>query len=353
MARTFAARLLAWFDQCQRDLPWRRSRDPWAIWVSEIMLQQTRVEAVRDAYERFMAAYPDPAAFAAVTDDELMRAWRGLGYYRRARLLRDGAHAVVRDHDGRVPNDPDALGQLPGIGTYTRGAIASIAFDVPEPAVDGNVERVFARHRGITTDIKAGPAQRAVREHAAAELDPRRPGDFNQALMELGATVCTPRSPRCADCPVAADCTALAEGTAAELPARKPRPEPIDVTSRAVLVLKNGQAPSSQALGARVPDDEPNAGQIELPGAGVLVTADAATLGGVLQQRYAANVTVGSELARVRHAITRHRITYCVHGGEAEARGRLRWHPIDEETPWTTVSRKAFRQADRARAEPE
>ncbi|MDO8348996.1 MAG: A/G-specific adenine glycosylase, partial [Planctomycetota bacterium] len=152
--RPFAVRLLAWFDQNRRDLPWRATRDPWAIWVSEVMLQQTRVAAVRSAYERFLRRFPTVASFAAASDDDLLLAWRGLGYYRRARLLREGARAVIAQHGGAVPADPAALGELPGVGDYTRGAIASIAFGFVTPAIDGNVERVVSRHRGVRENVK-------------------------------------------------------------------------------------------------------------------------------------------------------------------------------------------------------
>ncbi|MCA8951092.1 MAG: A/G-specific adenine glycosylase [Planctomycetes bacterium] len=332
-----AVRLLAWFDAHRRDLPWRRNRDPWSIWVSEVMLQQTRVEAVRAAFERFIARFPTPAAFAAADDDEVLRAWRGLGYYRRARLLRDGARAVVAEHAGAVPPDPEQLGRLPGIGSYTRGAIASIAFDRREAAIDGNVERVAARHRGIAAEIKSAVGQRAVRAFVEATLPDARPGDFNQALMELGATVCTPTSPRCGDCPVGDDCVAHAAGRTAELPVRKPRRAPLEIGSRAVLVRRGGDV-----LGARVPAGEPNAGQVELPGAGVLVTVDASDLRGILRTRYGAAIEVGAELARIRHAITHHRITLTVHTARVDARGTLSWHPEGDETPWTTPARKAF-----------
>ena len=221
----FAVRLLAWFERHRRDLPWRRTSDPWAIWVSEVMLQQTRVEAVRASYERFLARFPRPADFAAADDDELLRAWRGLGYYRRARLLREGARAVGGQHEGSVPDDFEALGELPGIGLYTRGAIASIAFGQTEPAIDGNVERVVARHRGIRAVVKTAAAQRLIRATVEDWLDPDRPGDFNQALMELGAMVCTPKSPRCQACPVGADCVAGPDGTAASLPRPWARPQ--------------------------------------------------------------------------------------------------------------------------------
>ncbi|MBL9079235.1 MAG: A/G-specific adenine glycosylase [Planctomycetes bacterium] len=337
MTARFADRLLAWFDAHRRDLPWRRTRDPWAIWVSEIMLQQTRVEAVRAAWQRFVQRFPTPASFAGASDDELFAAWRGLGYYRRARLLRDGARRVVAEHGGVVPNDPAALAELPGIGDYTLGAIASIAFAQALPAVDGNVERVAARHRGIADEIRSRPARERVRAAVLGWLDHERPGDFNQALMELGAMVCTPTSPACDRCPVAADCTARRAGTTAALPVRKPRRAPVAVTARAACVLRG-----ACALGARVPDGEPNAGQVELPGAGVLVSATEAELAQALRRRFAARLELGPVLATVRHAITHHRIDLHAHAATVRERGRLQWFPLDEATPWSTPARKVF-----------
>ncbi|MGE3173384.1 MAG: A/G-specific adenine glycosylase [Planctomycetota bacterium] len=347
----FAARLLRWYDAGRRDLPWRRTGDPWAIWVSEVMLQQTRVEAVRDSWERFVARYPTPAAFARIGDDELMNAWRGLGYYRRARLLRDGARVVADRHQDRLPDDPEALGALPGVGAYTRGAIASIAFGRPEPAIDGNVERVVARHRALREPVAGAAVRRAIEATVRGWLDRRRPGDFNQALMELGATVCTPRAPRCAQCPVAADCDGRRQGLQAALPVARPRPAPIDVDARALVVAAGGRV-----LAFRVPDDEPNRGQWELPGPGILRSVDPADLEAVVAARCGARLAVGAAIATVRHAITRHRITLTAH--TAALRGRARGAlvpklPHDPEVPWTTPARKVFaRIAGAADARP-
>lgn len=345
-ARTppFAVRLLRWYEGARRDLPWRRSRDPWAIWVSEVMLQQTRVEAVKEPFARFLRHFPTPAAFAAASDDELLQAWRGLGYYRRARLLRDGARAVVDRHGGEVPNDVQALGELPGIGDYTRGAVASIAFGRAELAVDGNVDRVTARHRGIRDGVDTAAGKRAVREAVAGWLDRDRAGDFNQAMMELGATVCTPTSPACERCPVAADCQARALGLTDELPLKKPPRAAVEVTARAVLVPGPGGL-----LGHRVPAGEPNAGQVDLPGEGPLRSVDADDLAGLLHARFGARLAIGPVLARAKHAITHHRIT--MHGHAAtlatgvRAIGRLQWFPLAGDAPWTTLARKLFQQA--------
>lgn len=346
----FAARLLAWFDANRRDLPWRRTRDPWAILVSEIMLQQTRVEAVRAAFVRFLDRYPTPAAFAAIDDDELLIAWKGLGYYRRARMLRDAARAITAHHGGRLPADLDLLGALPGIGDYTRGAVASIAFGIAVPAVDGNVERVVARHRALTDDVGTTAARRTVAAIVTAWLDPARAGDFTQALMELGATVCTPTSPACERCPVAADCEGRARGIAATLPVRKPKRAPTLVTSRSLVVPHRGGV-----LAFRIPDGEANAGQLELPGPGALATVAIDELGRATADRCGIRLDAGPELATVRHAITHHRITHIAHAG-ALARGsapRLpAVAPADPDAPWTTIARKVFAQLPRAFAAP-
>lgn len=335
--RSFAGRLLRWFDANRRDLPWRRTRDPWAIWVSEVMLQQTRVEAVRAAYERFVQRFPTPASFAAVSDDELFTAWRGLGYYRRARLLREGARTIVARHGGRVPADPEELAELPGIGSYTRGAVASIAFGIPAIAVDGNVERVIARYAEIRSDVATAAAKKRIGAIVGEAMDRDRAGDFNQALMELGALVCTPTSPRCAACPLAADCVALRNGLVDALPVRKKPRAPVDVTARMVLTVRG-----DRALGARIPADQPNAGQVELPGPGILTTVAAEALARSLLERFAARCEVGAVLATVRHAITHHRIALHAHAATARAIGNLEWFGLGPETPWTTPSRKVF-----------
>jgi len=336
---SFSGRLLRWFDQQRRDLPWRRTSDPWAIWVSEVMLQQTRVGAVVDSYERFMRRYPQPVDFAGVSDDELQQAWQGLGYYRRARLLRDGARSVVAEHDGKLPADAPALGALPGIGDYTKGAVGSIAFGLPLPAIDGNVERVTARHLALRTNVKLARTRRSI--HAAVQgwLDHDRPGDFNQAMMELGAVICMPRSPRCPRCPIAGDCAARAEGIAAELPVRPAPRTTVAVNSRAIVAHRG-----AGVLAFRVPDGEPNSGQLELPGPGILQSVDPTDIVARTRQRCGARFKLGPELATVRHAITHHRITLTAHAGVTKSR-RLQALPADDPTvPWTVATRKLFGQ---------
>ena len=210
--RKFQRELLAWYDTHARDLPWRQSADPYHIWVSEIMLQQTRVAAVLDYYARFLTLFPSVTALAEAEEPDVLAAWSGLGYYRRAKLMHKAAKVVVLDHRGAIPRTAEQLRKLPGIGEYTSSAIASIAFGEPVAVVDGNVERVLLRV--FPDDEKppaAAPQIKWLRNRAAEVLDAQRPGDFNQAMMELGATVCLPQRPLCLHCPVQKFCTTRGE----------------------------------------------------------------------------------------------------------------------------------------------
>jgi A/G-specific adenine glycosylase len=210
--------LLTHFDAHRRPMPWRETSDPYAIWVSEVMLQQTRVDTVRPYFQRWLTRFPDVGSLADAPVDEVLRHWQGLGYYGRARNLHRAALLVRERHGGQLPRDPDGLRQLPGVGEYTAGAVASIAFGLPTPAVDGNVRRVLARLRGLED-----PAPRALKELVATLIPRERPGDFNQALMELGATLCTPRSPDCGACPVRDWCAARTTGRPESFPRPKRR----------------------------------------------------------------------------------------------------------------------------------
>ena len=218
-----ARRLLAHYRATRRDLPWRRTRDPYAVWVSEIMLQQTRVATVIPYYERWLERFPTVAALADAPLDDVLERWSGLGYYSRARNLHRGAHEVMARWGGALPRTARELREVPGIGRYTAGAIASIAHGEPTPLVDGNVARVLARHYGIDEDVKSTVGQKRLWALAESLVPAEDPGDFNQALMELGAMVCTPRSPDCDACPLAATCVARAAGRTAELPVLPPR----------------------------------------------------------------------------------------------------------------------------------
>jgi A/G-specific adenine glycosylase len=222
-----AAALLAWYDRHRRDLPWRarpgERADPYRVWLSEVMLQQTTVAAVFSYYDAFLARWPDVAALAAASLDEVLYAWQGLGYYARARNLHACAREVAVRHGGRFPDTEDALLTLPGIGAYTAAAVAAIAFDRHAVPVDGNIERVVARLFAVTTPLPE--AKPELRRLAASLVPPARAGDFAQAMMDLGATICVPRTPKCILCPLRQSCRARREGIADDLPARSARAE--------------------------------------------------------------------------------------------------------------------------------
>jgi len=216
----FRRAVLGWYDQHRRDLPWRKTRDPYRIWLSEVMLQQTRVAAVLEHYRVFLERFPNVEVLAAASEDAALAAWSGLGYYRRARMLHRCARQVVRQHGGCFPRDSETLLALPGIGRYTAAAIASIAFSEPVAVVDGNVERVLQRLIGNKL-IGINLTTPQTWQHAQALLASSRPGDFNQAMMELGATVCVPREPRCLMCPVRKWCVTRGEVPRTEPPSRQ------------------------------------------------------------------------------------------------------------------------------------
>nr|WP_255216045.1 A/G-specific adenine glycosylase [Pseudenhygromyxa sp. WMMC2535] len=226
--KAVATALSAWFAKHARDLPWRRTRDPYAIWVSEIMLQQTRVDTVERYWSRFLDRFPSVEALAAADEEAVLEAWSGLGYYRRARLLHRGARHVHAEHGGALPETPAEIRAIPGVGRYTTGAIASIAFDQPVPLVDGNVARVHARLQAIEDPVEQDAKAEDHWHFVSEVLAHGSPRVLAQALMELGATVCTPRSPSCSSCPLRAQCRAQALGRAHEIPAvktKKPSPE--------------------------------------------------------------------------------------------------------------------------------
>lgn len=210
--------LVSWFDLNARELPWRAVEDPYAVWVSEIMLQQTQVSTVIDYFERWMQTFPDVDSLACAELDDVLALWQGLGYYRRARYLHRGAKMVVDEFDGRLPGTGKELKRIPGIGPYTAGAIASIAFDEPEPIVDGNVIRVLSRLFALDVQPKERAHQKVIWALAEELVPDSRPGDFNQSLMELGATVCTPQNPNCLVCPVQSHCEGFATGEPTRFP---------------------------------------------------------------------------------------------------------------------------------------
>ncbi len=318
--------LLAWYARGHRDLPWRNTRDPYAIWVSEIMLQQTRAQAVIPYYQRFLERFPTVAALAAAAENDVLALWSGLGYYSRARNLRRAAQQVAAA--GGFPRDYDAVRALPGIGDYTAAAIGSIAFDLPFAVLDGNVLRVVARVANDAADISTARTRERFREIAQQWLDPREPGHFNQALMELGATVCLPRNPLCLVCPLATCCRARQEGTAAQLPVKLRKTEPIRLNGTLLVVRNRGRILLRQrhAAASRM------AGFWDLPAPEDLPAA-----------------RLGTRIGEIRHTITHHHYTLEVRSATArlpDADG-FRWFTVAQlaEIPFSTTARKALRLA--------
>jgi A/G-specific adenine glycosylase len=311
-----ARRLLAWFDRHHRDLPWRKDRDPYRIWVSEVMLQQTQVATVIPYFERFVAAFATVADLAAADEQAVLRLWEGLGYYRRARDLHRAARLLVEHHAGRIPDDPAVAGALPGFGRYTCNAVLSQAFDRRLPILEANSQRVLSRLFGRTDDPRRGEARRWLWKAAEQLLPAKRAGAFNQALMELGALVCNPVAPRCEACPLAADCVACRLGVQDSIPARAPAAAVTAVRESAVVVWRAGRV----LLAQRRADASRWAGLWEFPHGPLerdethAAAADrlAAELAGI-------RVRLGTELATVRHGITRYQITLVCFEAEYEA----------------------------------
>ena len=234
-------RLMEWYTEARRDLPWRANRDPYRILVSEMMLVQTTVTAVIPYFDRFLNQFPDAGALAAAAESDVLKAWEGLGYYRRARQLQAAAQTIVSEHGGAIPNDPALVRALPGVGRYIAGAILSFAFDRPEPIVEANSQRVLARLLAIRENLKAASTLDRLWRAAARLVPARSAGIFNQGLMELGALVCTPRAPACLVCPLSTLCEARRLGLQDRLPIVTPRPKPLAVTEACAIVASAGR----------------------------------------------------------------------------------------------------------------
>lgn len=359
--------LLAHYDAGRRDLPWRGEEDPYRIWISEVMLQQTRVETVIPYYRRWLERFPDVDALAAADVDDVLLAWQGLGYYRRARALHAGARVVRERHGGSIPGSAAALRALPGVGAYTAGAVASIAFGEAVGAVDGNVRRVLSRLADV-----ARPTQRWLEGVAKELVDPEHPGDWNQAMMELGATVCLPRAPRCGECPLATWCEARSARTQEERPAAPPR-RSVPREERAVAVVVDGlggglvvRRPAEGLLAgmwafpdAVMPDGRGPVGRGEGE-SGPGIRSSASLRASLLSARKAARgegVTLPPAprcrpvaLPPVLHRFTHLTVTYhpVVLAGEAEETEDRRWVPL--EGPWPVALPVAQQKVARAAA---
>lgn len=289
--------LLEWYDRHRRDLPWRRTKDPYRVWLSEVMLQQTRVEVALPYYERFLERFPTVEALAGARQEEVLALWSGLGYYRRARQLHAAAGRIA---EGGFPETAAGWRELPGIGEYTAAAVASIVYGEAVPVLDGNVERVTARLLALDGDPKRAAPRRRLRRAAAELLDPARPGDGNQALMELGARVCTPRRPKCLLCPLARGCEAQRQGNPEGYPRPRERRAPRRIRGIAALAERQGR----RLLFRRGDGEELLAGFWELPwvevGDGEGAEGAAVALGG----HYGGRWSLGERVGEVRHAIT-------------------------------------------------
>ena len=325
----FSEALLAWYAHAHRDLPWRGTSDPYRIWVSEIMLQQTRAQAAIPYYARFLERFPTVEALAAASEDDVLALWSGLGYYSRARNLRRAAQQVAAA--GVFPRERDALRALPGVGDYTAAAVASIAFEQPVAVLDGNVSRVVARVLNDASDIASPRTRERFREAAQQWLDPRAPGLFNQARMELGATVCVPKKPLCQLCPLADLCRARRQGTAAQLPVKLRRTEPVRVAATLLLIRKGRRI----LLRRREAGSRRMAGFWDLPAPEDLPAA-----------------RIGEHLGEFRHTITHHRYTLRVVAAGLRRLPRsgaqeLAWFEPAQfaRIPLSTTARKAFRVA--------
>jgi A/G-specific adenine glycosylase len=297
--------LLRWFERHQRSLPWRRDRDPYPIWVSEVMLQQTQVATVIPFFERFLQAFPTLTDLAAADEQQVLRLWEGLGYYRRARDLHRAARQLAAEHHGGIPDDPDLLAKLPGMGRYTVGAVLSQAFDRRLPILEANSQRVLCRLFGLREDPRRGPTRSRLWQLAETLLPKRKVGEFNQAVMELGALVCTPATPRCDACPLAAHCVARRLGLQAEIPARPEAPATVAVHEAAV-VLRRGE----QVLLMQRPTEGRWANLWEFPH-GSLVDDETheKAAARVLRQATGLVAEPRGEILTIRHGVTRFQIT--------------------------------------------
>jgi A/G-specific adenine glycosylase len=318
---TVRQRLASWYEDARRDLPWRADRDAYRILVSELMLVQTTVAAVIPYFERFLRRFPDIGSLAAADEAEVLKAWEGLGYYRRARQLQAAARQVVRDHGGTIPDDPVAVRALPGVGRYIAGAVLSFAFDRPEPIVEANSRRVLARLVALREDLDGARARRRVWQAAERLVPARGAGTFNQALMELGALVCTPRQPSCLICPLSTPCRARRLGLQVAIPITTPKPPPDAVNEAAAVVVRQGRVLIVQRGPGRLWERFWEFPTIHVDGADPAGRSFGAPveLGDGIRRLTGIRAAVGSPITTIRFAVTRYRVTLIVHRAAARS----------------------------------
>ncbi len=341
-----AKTLLAWYRKHGRPLPWRENPDPYRVWVSEIMLQQTRVDTVIPYYHRFLDRFPTVAKLADAHLDDVLKAWENMGYYARARNLHKAARTIVDRYEGRLPDTPEALMAIPGIGRYAAGAILSIAFGQPVPAVDGNARRVLSRLFSVRELSGPLDTQKTIHELAASLVPQRAPGSFNQALMDLGASLCRPKSPVCVDCPLRRFCRARREGIQESLPHADKKPAvPHERVVAAVLRDRRGRV-----LVVRRPPAGLLASLWKFPG-GLLKGGETLQegLARTVFEETGFRIQVGERIASIRHAYTHFRIT--LFAFECTRKAGRRRTPTEREWRWATrddLNRLAFSRVDRA-----
>jgi len=350
LKQVFRRRLLAWYTKNARDLPWRRNRNAYRVWISEVMLQQTQVETVRPYFQRFLKAFPTVQKLATAEEQQVLRLWEGLGYYRRARGLHAAAKKIVAEHGGRIPRDAKQLQALPGIGRYTSGAILSIAFDQRQPILEANTIRLFARLIGYCDDPTQTAGQKLLWQ-TAEELLPRlHCGQFNQALMELGSLLCTPVDPHCEQCPVATLCAANKGGLQRQIPRTKKQAKFTDLNEAAVVVWKK-----SQVLMRQCPEGERWAGLWDFPRF-ALDSESPQAIADELQSKVhlqtGISIRPGALLQTIKHGVTRYRITLdCYEANYVSGRVRstsqrpVRWVSLAKlaDLPLCTTGRKLAR----------
>jgi A/G-specific adenine glycosylase len=304
-ARSIAPPLLNWYDRHARSLPWRTEPTPYRVWVSEIMLQQTRVETVVPYFDRWMQRFPTLQALASAAEQEVLQVWEGLGYYSRARNLHRAAQEVVQQQGGQIPSEREALERLPGIGRYTAGAIASIAFGRDEPALDANIRRVLARVFNVDLPARSPAGEKRLWELAKITLPSGRAGDYNQALMDLGSSICTPRAPACLLCPLATRCLARALGVQEDRPVLEAKPAVPHYTVTAAVITHN-----AQILIARRPPNGLLGGMWEFPG-GKLEPGESLTQGLLreIQEELGVAIQVGEPFGVYQHGYTHFKVT--------------------------------------------